>query len=117
MADFIAPAGSPEFDARADAPPDLFRAVGKPTTGPAIVPASSIDRTTMTPAATKNTFTIASRSASTMSSMSAPCVDSISAPRTARKRCTGTATETITSPRSFTRTMLAWAPLSACATS
>ena len=58
---------------------------------------------------------MASRSASTMSSMSAPCVDSISAPRTARKRCTGTATETITSPRSLMRTMLACWPLSACA--
>ena len=57
---------------------------------------------------------MARRSASTMSSMSAPCVDSISAPRTARKRCTGTATETITSPRSLTRTMLACRPLSAC---
>ena len=68
----------------------------------------------MTPAATRNTLTMASRSASTMSSMSAPCVDSISAPRTARKRCTGTATETMTSPRSLTRTMLACSPPSAC---
>ena len=52
-----------------------------------------------------------------MSSMSAPCVESISAPRTARKRCTGTATETITSPRSLMRTMLDLKPFSAFATS
>ena len=54
-----------------------------------------------------------SRSASTIWSMSPPCVDSSSAPRTARKRCTGTATETMTSPRSLTRTMLAFWPASA----
>ena len=76
-------------------------------TGSAMVPASRIDSTIMTPAATRKTFMMASRSASTMSSMSAPCVDSISAPRTARNRCTGTATETMTSPRSLMRTMLA----------
>ena len=82
-----------------------------------MVPASRIDSTTMTPAATRNTLTMASRSASTMSSMSAPCVDSMSAPRTARKRWIGTATETITSPRLLTRTMLACSPSSACDTS
>ena len=37
--------------------------------------------------------------------MSPPCVDSSREPRTARKRCTGTATETIPSPRSLTRTI------------
>ena len=79
-------------------------------TGSAMVPASRIESTTMTPAATRNTLRMASRSASTMSSMSAPWVDSISAPRTARKRCTGTATETMTSPRSLMRTMLAFWP-------
>jgi len=36
--------------------------------------------------------------------MSAPWVESMSTPRTARKRCTGTATETMTSPRSLMRT-------------
>ncbi len=82
-----------------------------------MVPASRNDSTTITPAATRNTLKMASRSAPTMSSMSAPCVDSISAPRTARKRCTGTATETITSPRSLMRTMLDLKPLSAFATS
>src|ERR1700722_14304487 len=39
-------------------------------------------------------------------SMSSPCVDSIRAPWMVRERCTGTATETITSPRELTRTML-----------
>jgi succinate-semialdehyde dehydrogenase/glutarate-semialdehyde dehydrogenase len=52
-----------------------------------------------------------------ISSMSSPCVDSISAPRTARNLCTGTATETITSPRSLIRTRLALWPSSACCTS
>ena len=43
--------------------------------------------------------------------MSPPWVDSSSAPRTARKRCTGTATETMTSPRSLMRTMLGLQPV------
>ena len=83
-------------------------------TGPAMVRASSIDSTIITAAATRNTFRIAQRSASTIWSMSAPCVESRSAPRTARKRCTGVATETITSPRELMRTTLAFWPPSAC---
>ena len=39
-----------------------------------------------------------------MASMSPPCVDMSRTPRVARKRCTGTATETMVSPRGFTRT-------------
>ena len=67
-------------------------------TGPAMVRARNIDSTTMTPSRIRNSLTIWSRSASTAWLMSPPCVDSSSAPRTARKRCTGTATETMTSP-------------------
>ncbi len=75
-------------------------------TGPAMVLASRIDSTIITAAATPNTRRMAMRSAVTIWSMSSPWVDSISEPLIARKpqRCTGTATETITSPRSLTRT-------------
>ena len=76
-----------------------------------MVPASRIDSTTITPAAIRNSLKIAAARPSTMSSMSPPWVDSSSAPRTARKRCTGTATETMTSPRSLMRTMLDLAPM------
>ena len=82
-------------------------------TGPAMVLASSSDSTIITAEATPPTFRIASRSAVTIWSMSSPWVESISAPWIARKRCTGTATETITSPRSLTRTMLLFWPFSA----
>ena len=81
-------------------------------TGPAMVPASSTESSTCTPAAIRNTLRIDSRSAATVSSISAPCVDSSSAPRTVRKRWIGTATSTMTSPRSLMRTMLAFWPLS-----
>jgi GTP-binding protein len=67
--------------------------------------------------ATPPIFRIAQRSAPTIWSMSSPWVVSISAPRTARKCCTGTATETMTAPRSVTRTMLLFWPPSDCATS
>ena len=76
-------------------------------TGPAMVPASSIDSTIMTSAATRKTCSRAKRSEAMILSMSPPCVESSSAPRTERKRCTGTATETMVSPRAFWRTTVA----------
>ena len=60
----------------------------------------------MTPAATRKTLKIASRSAARTSSMSAPWVESMSEPRTARKRCTGTATETIDYTHSATQIVI-----------
>ncbi len=86
-------------------------------TGPAMVPASRNDSTSMTLSVTRNTLKLPSRSAVTMLSMSGPWVESIRAPRTARKRCTGNATDTITSPRSLIRTMLDLKPLRAWSTS
>ena len=53
-------------------------------TGPAMVPASSTESSTMTLVAIRNTLMIASRSFSTASLMSPPRVDSNSAPRTTR---------------------------------
>ena len=87
-------------------------------TGPAIVPASRIESTTITPDAIRNNLNTATRSAARMASMSVPWVESISAPRTGPDvRCTGTATETITSPRSLMRSSLDLYPRSARATS
>ena len=82
-----------------------------------MVLASSSDSTIMTAVATPPTFKIASRSAVTIWSMSSPWVDSISTPWMVRERSTGTATETITSPRLLTRTMLRFWPFIASETS
>ena len=82
-----------------------------------MVEASSIDRIAMTSAATPKTRRIALRSAATILSMSPPSVDSISTPSTARKRWIGTATETISSPFSLTRTTVDGLPVSAFITS
>ena len=82
-----------------------------------MVLASNSDSTIMTAVATPPTFRIASRSAVTIWSMSSPWVDRISAPWMVRERSTGTATETITSPRALTRTMLRLWFFSASATS
>jgi len=79
--------------------------------------ASSSDSMIMTAAATPPTLRIARRSAVTIWSMSSPCVDSINAPWMARERSTGTATETITSPRALTRTIERFWPWSASPTS
>jgi hypothetical protein len=49
--------------------------------------------------------------------MSPRWVENRSAPRTVFRRFTGTATKTITSPRSLTRTVEALCPASASATS
>ncbi len=71
-----------------------------------MVRASRIDSTTMTPSSDEEQLDdLRAARRSTAWLMSPPCVDSSSTPRTARKRCTGTATETITSPPSVTRTM------------
>ena len=85
--------------------------------GLAMVDASSSDRMPVTSAATPKTRKMALRSAATILSMSPPWVDSISAPSTARKRCTGTATETIISPCSLTLTTVDGLPDSAPITS
>ena len=77
--------------------------------GLAMVEASSIDSSAVTRAATPKTRRIALRSAATILSMSPPSVDSSSTPSTARKRWIGTATETICSPFSLTRTIVAGA--------
>ena len=86
-------------------------------TGPAMVLARIIDSTTVTAAANSDTRTMPQRSAATILSMSPPRVESSSTPSTARMRCTGTATETTSSPFSLTRTMGTDVPVRADATS
>ncbi len=76
-----------------------------------------MDRIALASAATPKTRRIALRSAATILSMSPPWVDSISTPSTARKRWIGTATETICSPCSLTRTTVAGLPVKAFITS
>ena len=82
-----------------------------------MVEASMIDRSTLTIAATPKTRRMARRSAATILSMSPPWVDSISTPSTARKRCTGTATDTICSPCSLILTTVEGTPVNAFMTS
>ncbi|MNL40141.1 hypothetical protein D3C87_1624660 [compost metagenome] len=75
------------------------------------------ESTMLTSVAMPNTRMMARRSACTILSISPACVDRSRTPSTARKRCTGTATETISSPFSVTRTTAPRTPVSAFITS
>ncbi|MCY1558503.1 hypothetical protein D9M68_954440 [compost metagenome] len=82
-----------------------------------MVPASSSDSAICTPAAIIAMRKILQRSWATTESISPGAVESRMAPTTARRRCTGTATETTSWLCSSTRTKSAGAPCSADATS
>jgi hypothetical protein len=78
-----------------------------------MVRASSIERTIITPAAIRNIL----KNGEPLGSDHGVDVAAAGRQRTARKRWTGTATDTTTSPRLFSRTTLAFWPPSACMTS